>query len=502
MLSNKLMQSLAVRKRLQDLGVVAIPSSALSRTHRQRLLTSGFIREVMKGWYIPSTPDEPANEPTAWVAHFWSFAAGYLGQRFGEDWCLGPEQSLKLHVGDFTVPRRLVARSPRGGNKPVPLLHDTVLIDLRLKMPDPQDINTLDGLRLMSLAAALIACPPGSFAEDPIVARAALALIGDASLLVSRLLGGGHSVVAGRLAGALRNMGRDRLAERIVAAMRSAGYTVNERDPFPDRLPAARAGRGGSPEVDRLRMMWQRLRSPILQSFPPSPGPVPHPAAYLEAVETGFTVDAFHSLSLEGYRVNAELIQRAQTEEPVAGPADRDALAARGYWLAFQAVKKSIERVLAGEDAGAVACDQQGVWYRALFAPGLAPGLLEGAARGGYRHGPGIDRFSMAIPPRHEVVSELMRVFFELLQEETEPGVRVVMGHFAFLYIRPYIDGNGPIGRFLMNVLRAAGGYPWLVIPLSRRVDYRAALESARVEANIVPLANFLAGSLVDSVRG
>jgi hypothetical protein len=494
MLSNKLLESLAVRKRLQDLGVVAIASSALSRTHRQRLLRSGFIREVMKGWYIPSARDEPAGEPAAWVARFWSFASGYLGQRFGDDWCLGPGQSLKLHVGDFTVPRRLIVRSPRGGNKPVALLHETALIDLRLNLPDPRDIETLDGLRLMGLAAALIACPPGSFAEEPIVTRAALALVGDASLLVSRLLEGGHSVVAGRLAGALRNIGRERAAERVVVSMRAAGYTVNERDPFADRLATVLVGRSDPPEVDRLRMMWQRLRPPILKSFPPSPGPVPHPAGYLQAVETGFTVDAFHSLSLEGFRVNAQLIHRARAEEPSGGPADRDALAARGYWLAFQAVKKSIERVLAGDDAGAVVCDQHGSWYRALFAPRLAPDLLDGPASGGYRHGPGVDRFSMHIPARHEVVSELMRVFFELLQEETEPGVRVVMGHFAFLYIRPYVDRNNLIGRFLMNVLRAAGGYPWLVIPLSRRVDYRAALESARIDANIVPLANFLAG--------
>ncbi|MEI9904784.1 MAG: hypothetical protein WDN06_13050 [Asticcacaulis sp.] len=28
------------------------------------------------------------------------------------------------------------------------------------------------------------------------------------------------------------------------------------------------------------------------------------------------------------------------------------------------------------------------------------------------------------------------------------------------------MDGNGRTGRFLMNVMLAAAGYPWLVIPV------------------------------------
>jgi len=58
------------------------------------------------------------------------------------------------------------------------------------------------------------------------------------------------------------------------------------------------------------------------------------------------------------------------------------------------------------------------------------------------------------------------------------------------------MDGNGRMGRFLMNVMLAAGGYPWTVIPLEKRDDYMAALESGSVEQDIVPVAIFL-GCLV-----
>ena len=58
------------------------------------------------------------------------------------------------------------------------------------------------------------------------------------------------------------------------------------------------------------------------------------------------------------------------------------------------------------------------------------------------------------------------------------------------------MDGNGRIERFLMNVMLAAGGYPWTAIPLKKRNDYMAVLKSGSVEQNITPLAIFL-GNLV-----
>jgi Fic family protein len=103
----------------------------------------------------------------------------------------------------------------------------------------------------------------------------------------------------------------------------------------------------------------------------------------------------------------------------------------------------------------------------------------------------------MHVPPGHEAVRELMPQFFELLQAETEPSVRVVLGHFMFVYIHPYMDGNGRIGRFLMNSMMAAGGYPWTIIPLERRAEYMGALESASVDKDIKPFTEFLASLLV-----
>ena len=71
---------------------------------------------------------------------------------------------------------------------------------------------------------------------------------------------------------------------------------------------------------------------------------------------------------------------------------------------------------------------------------------------------------------------------------------------FIFVYIHPYPDGNGRIGRFLMNAMLASGGYPWTIIPLAEREKYMSTLESASVEQNIKPFAQFLA-SLINRAK-
>jgi len=80
--------------------------------------------------------------------------------------------------------------------------------------------------------------------------------------------------------------------------------------------------------------------------------------------------------------------------------------------------------------------------------------------------------------------------------------VRVVLGHFLLVYIHPYMDGNGRIGRFLMNVMLASGGYPWTVIPVGDRNAYMSALERASVGEDIVPFADFVAGLVRKGLAG
>lgn len=489
--------SLDALKRIQDQGRVAVRTSDLTRPHRERLLKGGFLKEVMKGWYIPARPDDAPGESTGWYASFWHFCADYLEARFEDDWYLSPEQSIALHIGDWTVPRQLLVRTPRGDNKPTPLPHGTSVFAARLEPPPRPDRQTIDRVRVWALPAALIACSAAQFTARPLEMRTALAMVPDASLVLARLLEGGHSKVAGRLAGAFRNIGRDTIADQILTAMRAAGYTVAENDPFENTVQITFAPRQTSPYLNRLRLMWHQMRGPVLEIFPPPPGIAKDKAAYLKAVEDAYVSDAYHSLSIEGYRVNAELIGRVRSGNwnPDNGENDRrnrDALAARGYWQAFEAVKKSVVSILDGANPGETVEATHPGWYSELFGPSVAAGLIKPADLAGYRNGPVFVRRSMHVPPRAEAVRELIPAFFELLTQEPEPAVRVVLGHWVFVYIHPYFDGNGRMGRFLMNAMLAAGGYPWTIIPVELRDDYMSSLESASVDKDIRPFAMFL----------
>ena len=385
--------------------------------------------------------------------------------------------------------------------------HNTSLLDIRAALPNSKDIVEKSGLRLFSLPAALIACAPGYFQQNPTDMRAALSMVRDASEVLDRLLEGGHSTIAGRLAGAFRNIGRERIANDIINTMRTAGYDVRENDPFETQIPVILPAREQSPYVNRIRLMWQEMREQIIKRFPKVPGQPKDIKAYLKHVEDVYVSDAYHSLSIEGYRVSPELIERVRSgnwnpDEDENDREHRNALAARGYWQAYQAVRESVGKVLQGNNPGTVVDDDHRIWYREMFAPGVTAGLLRAADLAGYRNGPVYIRRSMHVPPSCEAVRDAMPAFFDLLRDETDPSVRVVLGHFIFVYIHPYMDGNGRIGRFLMNVMLASGGYPWTVVPLQRRDAYMDALEQASVNHNIVPFTDFLARLVKDGLKG
>ncbi|WP_162654535.1 Fic family protein [Lentilitoribacter sp. Alg239-R112] len=495
--AEKLATSLEELETLQSKGAVAIRSSELSRTHRERLMKSGFLKEVMRGWYIPSRPDEIAGESTAWYTSFWGFCAQYLSDRFGEEWSLSPEQSLALHAGDTTVPPQLLVRATKGGNSKTDLPHNTSLFETRATIASGEALQITDGLRLFSSEDALILVPEAFFHNHPTEARTVLAIMPDASRLLGKLLDGGHTRAAGRLAGAFRSIGSDKIANEILSAMKAASHDVRESNPFEQSIVVANAGRITSPHVHRIRLKWETMRGDVIELFPKAQPIANNIDAYLKQIDDIYVTDAYHSLSIEGYRVSRELIEKVRSGnwDPKDNEEDRalkDALAARGYWEAFQRVKESVRTVLEGADTGEVIEQDLSDWYRNLFAPSVTAGILKASQLAGYRSSPVFIRQSQHVPMSVEAVRDCMPVFFELLKEETNPAVRIVLGHFIFVFIHPFLDGNGRIARFLMNVMMAAAGQPWTVIRIEQRDAYMRALESASVQGDIRPFAAFL----------
>jgi fido (protein-threonine AMPylation protein) len=497
--NEKLAASLTALRKLQKGGRRGFQSREISRVHRERLLKNGFLQEVMKGWLISSSPSARQGDSTPWYASFWEFCARYCEVRFGAEWHLSPEQSLLLHAENTVIPSQVIINSPRGTNNNVNLLFGTSLYDLKeARMAPAGDLTERDGLRLFSPDAALLRVSETFFTRNPVEARVVLASIRDASDVLRRLLDGGHSVVAGRLAGAFRRIDRPALADEIVTTMKTAGYDVRESDPFASEQAVGALPVAAPPIVARLRAMWESMRPRVFEVLPGPPGLPGDREAYLRFVDEIYQSDAYHSLSIEGYSVSPELIERVRAGDwdPDKHDADRqnrDALAARGYWQAFQIVKGNVADIIAGANPGSLVRNSHREWYRELFQPCVAAGLIPPSALAGYRNDAVFLRTSRYVPPRWEAVRDAMPALFDLLESEQEPGVRAVLGHWLFGYIHPYPDGNGRMARFLMNAMLASGGYPWIVIRVEDRTSYLTALDSASIDQDIGPFARFIA---------
>jgi len=496
--NEKLAESLDVLETLQQDNRRVFRSEDLSRVHRERLVENGFLQEVMKGWLISSSPDSQAGESTPWHASFWEFCTRYCDERFGEQWHLSPEQSVFLHGERTVIPDQLVVHSPKATNNDINLLFGTTLYDLKVaEMPASAALTVRDGLRLFSPAAALVRVPESFFQLYPIETQVVMASLADASDLLRLLLNGGHSAKAGYLAKAFRQTGRGDFADEIVRAMKGAGYDVRESSPFEAGHIFGKARRPAAAIVGRIEMLWESMRGKVIAVFPKAPGLPTDNEAYLRYVNEIYRTDAYHSLSIEGYSVTHALVERVRqgSWDPGHDAGDRrnrDALAARGYWQAFQLVKKEVEKVIAGENPAALARIVHNDWYRELFQPSVTAGLVEAGSLAGYRNMPVYLRGSRYVPPRWEGVRDAMPALFDLLEKEPEPSVRAVLGHWLFGYIHPYPDGNGRMARFLMNIMLASGGYPWTVIRIRDRKSYLSALDRASIEMDIHPFTTFI----------
>jgi len=98
-------------------------------------------------------------------------------------------------------------------------------------------------------------------------------------------------------------------------------------------------------------------------------------------------------------------------------------------------------------------------------------------------------------------IGELIAVHrAESVKNDFHPLPHAAWFHHQFLAIHPFDDGNGRLGRILMNLILMRHGFPPVVIKLQQREPYVAALRQA--DANdIKPLVSFVGECLLDSER-
>jgi Fic family protein/predicted XRE-type DNA-binding protein len=92
--------------------------------------------------------------------------------------------------------------------------------------------------------------------------------------------------------------------------------------------------------------------------------------------------------------------------------------------------------------------------------------------------------------------------WYDVVKNETayHPLVIAAIFHHEFVAIHPFDDGNGRMGRILMNFILMQAGYPPAVIPIKLRKKYYRVLSEADI-GNFESLVEYLGEVLLESLK-
>lgn len=481
-------------------GVVR--GSELKNATRLLLLDRKFLRQVIRGWYFVSDPAAGGGDTTPFYANFWEYLARYLDERFGIKYCLSAEHSMLRHAASNVVPQQVAVHLGVAQSQVQPLAFAITLNMYPATLPPPAQVY-LDGrLRLMSAAYSLVMLSPTAYQTWARDVQIVLATLGDPGAVSS--LAEVNASGVGRVVAACRLIGRQDFADRISQQVTTSGIHLPDvADPFRGESAMHLGTRPHSPLYSRVSMLWERHRQVVVALRPEPADFGLSTDAFRQKIEATKEADAYHSLSIERYRVTPDLIQKVASGKWSPGTNESDqqqteAMAARGYLDTFNLVRDDAvaafetERTLPGT-AAKLFSTRHGEWFVKMFTPSVEAGLLKRQDLVGYRRHMVFLRGSRHVPPHFDYVNDGMAALGECLAGEPDGFVRAVLGHWLLGFIHPYMDGNGRMARFAMNLMLASGGYPWTVIRVENRETYMKALESASVEDKAEPFAAFIA---------
>lgn len=496
----KLAEALEAAKKAAGQGHI-LQKKSLSLTHVKTLNDSGWILELYAGWIALVTPGAREGDTVPYFSNYWEFIRKYLDGRLGNTYILSPLASIALHTDSHMIPKQLAVTTTRTTQGPIELPHDTNLMVISDPSYDLSAETIFDGLRILSLERAIAAMPASSYRMPTSDLMAAIASVRNIPEL-SRWLLRESGFSAARVIGAMNEIGRGKDALVIENAFKAAGIDIPpQTDSGSFGVLGGTQNRIQSGIIARLKVLWQQMSSSLSQ------GPVP--VANLEGfqrapideikktIDEAYTSDAYNSLSIEGYQVTPALIERVASGnwDPEKIKQDKEtesALAARGYFEAFNAAVDTIIQVRSGAPLVEIIETAALDWRGHLFSPAAKAGILPVDSLAGYRYGPVYIRGSSHVPPPHEKLMDAMDTFYDLLRAEPNAWAKAVLGHFFFVYIHPFPDGNGRTARFLMNAILVTTGYPWVIVRVSQREKYFTALEKASINGDILALSDFL----------
>lgn len=109
-------------------------------------------------------------------------------------------------------------------------------------------------------------------------------------------------------------------------------------------------------------------------------------------------------------------------------------------------------------------------------------------------------RVGKHIAPAPEKLPGLIDNLMADFADESEHSLdRIILFHLAFEHIHPFLDGNGRVGRALLNFQLKTIGYPPVIIRNKEKKDYYAALQKYDDKGDTKPFEHIFALHLKES---
>jgi Fic family protein len=450
----------------------------------------------------------PGDNPEAVKkALFWSIVEK-IAQRY-QPAVLERDSAVRLHIGQTTPDSEIRVR--HGGQS---RWRQDILpgISLRLEhgaVRDPVTVQVGEArLPVDPPERVLLTLPVGFLRDQKHLAELSLwlkSLVLARPAVVEAYREDPRPVVLKRIADLARDAGNERLAALLNDVIDSEQSV---------RISKGRTGVGREiivpqaiVELPTTRQPWlDRLRLAIRESRKQMEGIVPEHlvshaerdlSALLETARAAKAYDAYHSSSIEGYRLRLEEVAAFLRGGSGEGPSIEDVrarLAIVGYSTAFDALLQRYERENGNLSLNSnLALDL----YTDLFTPSVEAGLLEREDLRRFRNGPVFIRDTLYTPPNADKVPALLDLLFDEIEAiPAQQGyLRGTLAHLWFVWIHPFLDGNGRVARFLMISALLSSGEPWLTIRVEQRDEYFAALRRAQLHDDFGPFAEFIASS-------
>jgi hypothetical protein len=157
---------------------------------------------------------------------FTEFCSVYLKDRFEDDYFLSPESSLALNLESTTIPTQVFVCTCRNVGDRVSLPNDISIIISHSKIKSEGYTELVDGLRALTLQAAIANLLPSFFRSRSHDFLMALSCLSNVSELTQILVKEKALTQANRLYSALLKIGRVNLASQLVFRFQSLSQST------------------------------------------------------------------------------------------------------------------------------------------------------------------------------------------------------------------------------------------------------------------------------------